>query len=687
MDEQIEDLSEEKPYDLDIIGNFGRFTSSNSYPIEFIQGSMPISQAQLYLKFAREFEMEELDFELLMQRDIDDDRVDKEIIPYLSRDQSAARNNPIFFPPLLVAIVPVVDEGIQTFYGPDRPIEPRPGYAGRCWEGNFEVYGRSTKGTEGVHLVPGDDDTKIKARQAVMSIRTEQANGDGVALIVIDGQHRLMALKRVYKNNRSAVKDLIVPICILFAPESNSRNKENPKTQAVPRVFRSLFVDVNTTMKTVGGHFNILLSDSSIFDLTCRAFCDYVLDEYGKKGLALVEWNTRSAKQSYNVNRDYTSTSIGIVQRALKDNFKPERLINYLYCLDEEAKDVFPESADPEDYFPKIKWDQFSYAQSLALYQRARNKVAPLLAKIFIDSQPFSSLRDGLYLQVADLESERDELGPRGTSAKAVLRKVLDYKPLDDDVAFERRFEKFEAAVQQHRKSRGLDVLRYALFQRGVMNVALEMAKLGMEYDLSPEGAFDLASTLLEAVFADGSSVLAPEQPYMQHTAFQQRRIRTREDTRIAFRDVLLAHLLNDSVRKRVIAVLPEEVDKAGLESAVKEIGFNAAGDFLMKYRAERRVAFRKSYDLDYSLSQEQREQLKLLEIAQKTQEKRVKDQELDESAVEKVFDDAVEEYVSDYVAEAKDAFVLALGLKVGLLEATAAEVDDDDLDSEESSE
>ena len=39
----IEDLTEEKEFDLELVGNFGRFVSSGSYPIEFFMTSLSIT--------------------------------------------------------------------------------------------------------------------------------------------------------------------------------------------------------------------------------------------------------------------------------------------------------------------------------------------------------------------------------------------------------------------------------------------------------------------------------------------------------------------------------------------------------------------------------------------------------------------------------------------------------------------
>ena len=149
----FEDLQQEREYDLDLMGNFGRFVSSGSYPVEFFMTSMPMAQANKYLKFATDVQMDDVNFDLLMQRDIDADRVENDIMPYLQQDEATASTRPVFFPPLLAAIVPVNDEKIQEFYGARSAVNNLPpGFSGVVWQGHFRLYGRETVSADGLSL-------------------------------------------------------------------------------------------------------------------------------------------------------------------------------------------------------------------------------------------------------------------------------------------------------------------------------------------------------------------------------------------------------------------------------------------------------------------------------------------------------------------------------------------------------
>src|SRR5207249_1024666 len=78
------------------------------------------------LEIAREaFPFEDIDFEELIQRDIDYARVDDDLVgEYLLADKEGAR----FFPPLLISVVPIADDGrIADRYTAIETVEPAAG--------------------------------------------------------------------------------------------------------------------------------------------------------------------------------------------------------------------------------------------------------------------------------------------------------------------------------------------------------------------------------------------------------------------------------------------------------------------------------------------------------------------------------------------------------------------------------
>jgi len=678
----IHDLPVEKEFDLDLIGNFGRFKSEKSYPVDYFLTTLSMAQASRYLKFARDIEMREINFDLLMQRDIWEERVRDEIIPYLTQAINSGTERPIFFPPILLAVVPIRAQELQNLYGPPGPVDLEEHFAGIKWRGHFQVFGRTTDGSDGLQVGLSGDSPRINAKQAVMNLRTTIAYENGVDLVVIDGQHRLRALKLLYEEQRELIQDLVLPVCILYPPDSHSDHPDLETIPSVPRVFRSLFVDVNSTMEVVGGHFTILLSDKNIGDITCRVFCDYVLHKGERDALALVEWNTRTKKNSFNVTKPYTLTSIGIINKALSDNFRTDTFVAYLLNISAGDEDLFPDEAAHDEYLPKIKWDSFTYAQSTILAERVREHLAPLLYSIYFSTHPFTTIAKIFTAELDRLRQEKRTGGKAGASANAVLRTLIEYVPLNQaDPDFKKRLIDFEASVEQKIADSGYGIVRYALFQRAVFNTLAEILKLTLNRRLSPEFGFELFRNLIEAVFEDGADVFSTDKPYMQFTVFDQKNIRAREDTRKAFKYLLLGHLLQPSILTSVLDGIEDGEQKEDLRREMTDMAFENAGELIALYRRERDKSFRKNYDIDYSLSRDERQQLKMAEMEQRQMEKEVQEGSRDVDSLDKKFDIQIRSYIQKFTNDAEDELRKALSISVAILERTEK---DDEADSDE---
>jgi len=116
----LETFGEEHIYNFERIGSFGRFYSGDSFPIEYIMTTFTVAELQ-ELTFARDIRPDNIDFELLMQRDIDEERVRLEMEPYLNPSREnftpyEIRSRSVFFPPLLAAIIPTKGKAMEAYY-------------------------------------------------------------------------------------------------------------------------------------------------------------------------------------------------------------------------------------------------------------------------------------------------------------------------------------------------------------------------------------------------------------------------------------------------------------------------------------------------------------------------------------------------------------------------------------------
>jgi hypothetical protein len=323
-DTKLRQFGDERVYDFNRVGSFGRFKTGDSFPVDFVMVTLTPAEVNTRLTFAREIETAYLDFELLMQRDIDEDRVRNEVEPYLNRTTKSAseRRGIVFFPPLLVAIVPVEAEKMLEYYSEEKitTTASEPKLIVREWRPFFKLQYFPSAAPDATVIGSDADTYRVDRNQVEIGIRIAVGDEKGARLVVIDGQHRLLALRRVYASAKAQLKELLVPVCIVFPPSCTQKLAQGSPPviiQTVPQVFRSLFVDVNDTGERVGGHFNILLSDDTVPALAVRKLADVTLREEGKEGLAKIEWNIRARKNAEELNRPYSVASIGILNTDL----------------------------------------------------------------------------------------------------------------------------------------------------------------------------------------------------------------------------------------------------------------------------------------------------------------------------------------------------------------------------------
>lgn len=203
------------------------------------------------------FRIEELSFEELIQRDLDDSRVAHDLIPYLLGETGQHAR---FFPPILAVLVPKkVDgkSGIAPQY--PKPIETE------------------TKAEFGDLF----DFQKLVIGDQVSPLGQINYNPQRTAMVIVDGQHRAMAVLALHRQlNRSwgsdpfapyydhiqispeTVEHIELPVCILFFPDLNE-GKPDFKDAGIDlvSVCREIFTIVNKQAKEVSQSRELLLND------------------------------------------------------------------------------------------------------------------------------------------------------------------------------------------------------------------------------------------------------------------------------------------------------------------------------------------------------------------------------------------------------------------------------------------
>ncbi len=145
------------------------------------QDSTPESRLTRLLIPAREaLTIKDMDFSQLLQRDLDDHRIATDLVPYVLRPEL---NGPAFFPPILAVLLPFAGRRAinEMPLAKSEQLQDDPEYPGTPF--NWDTYGeffrfQSACDTEGRNTSSG-----------VLRWNDERAK-----LIIVDGQHRAMAL-------------------------------------------------------------------------------------------------------------------------------------------------------------------------------------------------------------------------------------------------------------------------------------------------------------------------------------------------------------------------------------------------------------------------------------------------------------------------------------------------------------
>lgn len=225
----------------------------------------------------------DLEFDEIMQRDIDDARVSSELVPYLLDHKS--RDLVKLFPPIIVVVLPVKayeNKPADLYPTVSTDIETMP-------EGHDAQIVRSgVKGQEVFEFVQPLQNGKLYEHDLVrLRLNTNKSR-----LVIVDGQHRAMALLAVYRNlkqdwndamkapykdyyeewtpnyiRKFELKNISLPVMFCTFPQLDDSfdGEYNVKMAA-----RSIFLTLNKTARQVSASRNRLLDDNDLIALFLR---------------------------------------------------------------------------------------------------------------------------------------------------------------------------------------------------------------------------------------------------------------------------------------------------------------------------------------------------------------------------------------------------------------------------------
>ncbi|WP_375590102.1 DNA sulfur modification protein DndB [Hoeflea alexandrii] len=228
------------------------------------------------------FPTAELEFDEIMQRDIDDARVSSELVPYLLDHRS--RDLVKLFPPIIVVVMPVQDlDNRPANYYPTVDKESR-----QMSDHILEIVRSGPIGQEVFEFQqPRQGQVLFQHDLVRLKLNTNKCK-----LIIVDGQHRAMALLAIYRNlkqdwtdsmrapykdyyeewtpnyiRKFALDNISLPVmfCTFPALDATYGGGYNVKMAA-----RSIFLTLNKTARQVSASRNRLLDDNDLIALVLR---------------------------------------------------------------------------------------------------------------------------------------------------------------------------------------------------------------------------------------------------------------------------------------------------------------------------------------------------------------------------------------------------------------------------------
>ena len=228
-------------YNQSFSGVFGEFGQGGGAQIFFIQTAISPQDLEK-IDLVSEIEgSEKWEVRDLFQRDVDQERVSKSLVPYLLDTESIK-----FFSPLTLTFIPK-KANHPSFAGPIPSME--------SYEDQIEEYKYTCLENDGFY--------KYRYIEAHREAGVVEWCDTEAKLVAIDGQHRLSALKQLLADTGGRehidFENWRIPVVIFGV---RSLDHEKTKDQRTLDIIRRTFVFINTEAKAPTETRQILLNDS-----------------------------------------------------------------------------------------------------------------------------------------------------------------------------------------------------------------------------------------------------------------------------------------------------------------------------------------------------------------------------------------------------------------------------------------
>jgi len=690
----MDDFATDHTYDFERQGSFGTFRTEWSFPLEYFMVSFKPDEIKNLTLAKRLKPSKKLNFDMLLQRDIDERRIAEELEPYLrglqAKQQLDAAEGAIFFPPIIAAVVPVTSNEIDDFYETESEGQGNnASHLVREWHGHFRTTHILNQGVDAVTAAVCKKDEKpdyrkVKRDPVKFEARLAGDEGSGVRLVVIDGQHRLVTLSNILTTKPEILKNMSFAVCIVYAPMCTATvaNQAASEGHAIPKiheVFRKLFLDVNRTAERVSGHFEHLLNDVDTSAIASRQFCKHVLEHQGKEGLAQIEWNVRNNKESKTVTRNYSLTSIGVITPELDAHFT--RHFEKLLRIAEVKDQLFDDDDEPK----RVNYQRLTLRQKPVIEEQVRKHLVPLLNAVFFEADAYKKLRDAFLANLQAIRVDMKSQGKPGAAAEAAEAYLLEYADYHGDKGVRGRLlefeEKYLASLGFAIESTDRPLVTRTIFQKAVFEAINELISLVKNLDPNTDNLARAVKTWLNIALAKDGFAFSSDRTYLQYLVYTQKRLNQGVESRRALAWLMMGCFKSPGASEALVSALGVSGPSADATvKALQDVGLASLKKLLSTFSARRLSAFESGFANDLSIPLKERNQFQDALRQKEVDIERAQNGEIDATKISKAFDSMVAERIQPDLIEGREQLKKALNLTVELVtESTGSDVLDFD--------
>ena len=484
----------EEHYKLKVLGKSGIFDMGNDIYVEYLQTSLSIDQIEEISSVRKEFKRGELPFDLMMQREVDDERIKNELIPYLIENELS------FFPPITVVILEI-DKNTETGI-PIKELYPKLNLESNYDDGNNIFEKRRFGNLFSIDILK---DNNEKQRWY-----TELKVGSNATLLAVDGQHRLIAFQAILDKLTESESDiyrdldksllekirnknfskLTIPITFIFVPQLHEGNTQQ---LSLVEAFRKIFVDINRNARKVNEMRNVLLDEQDLRSIFTRKVCSKIQSEeldFDSISIDEIEWE-KNKKENQLSNplaitnilflREIFSSWVGKQNR--NGNTDLKNIMNLgTYSAKLEISDEYS--------YDNLDVEHFSYQQKNFVLEKFEENFTVSFVRL-INSLPYTINRHTIIQKIKDeVEVKKDNASTAveielWSKIKEVLFDGEEKKIHLKDRQVKKLIDELLNELLRYQRDNSLDIVRTRVFQKAYFQTLFKLYnnKIILDYD------------------------------------------------------------------------------------------------------------------------------------------------------------------------------------------------------------